>query len=431
MIPLPLEMLRRRALAFSFSLLGAVAFGAAQAAPVAAVHDLAREQQQPLLDTLRDLVSVESGSGDSEGLEKIAALIADRLRALGGKVDVLPPSDVYRMEDTPAKTGAMVQAQWTGTGTKKILLIAHMDTVYLRGMLKDQPFRVQGDRAYGLGVADDKQGIALILHTVAMLNRLGFKDYGTLTVLVNGDEEISSPGSRSTITRVAQAQDAVLSFEGGGDDGSVRLATSGIGSAYLTVEGKASHAGARPEGGINALYELSHQILQLRDLSQNDKGLKLNWTVSQAGTNRNVIPARATAQADARALRIADFDQLQAALQERVRRQLVPDAKVQLKFEIRRPPREATSASRRLAAHGQSIYGELGRPMKVADTATGGGTDAAFAGLKTQGAVVEGFGLSGFGAHSNDAEYVRIETIVPRLYLATRVIMDIAQDKVR
>ena len=403
----------------------------APAAPVPAVHDLARQEQQPMLDTLRDLVSIESGSKDLEGLEKIAALIADRLRQLGGKVAVLAPADVFRMDDTPAKTGAMVQAEWLGTGKKKVLLIAHMDTVYLRGMLKDQPFRVDGTRAYGLGIADDKQGVALILHIVAMLNKLGFKDYGTLTVLINGDEEISSPGSRSTITRVAADQDAVLSFEGGGSDGGIRLATSGIGSAYLTVEGKSSHAGAAPERGINALYELSHQILQMRDLSQNDKGLKLNWTVSQAGTNRNVIPARATAQADARALRVADFDQLQAAMQERVKRQLVPDAKVQVKFEVRRPPLEATPASRQLAAHARAIYDEIGLPMTVADVATGGGTDAAFAALKTRGAVIESFGLSGFGAHSNDAEYVQLETIVPRLYLGTRMVMDIAQDKAK
>ena len=404
---------------------------AAGAAPVAPIQDLARQEQQPLLDTLRDLVSIESGSKDLEGLEKLAALIAERLRQLGGQVEILPPADVFRMDDTPAKTGSMVQAVWKGSGTKKILLIAHMDTVYLRGMLKDQPFRIQGERAYGLGIADDKQGIALIVHTVAMLNKLGVKDYGTLTVLINGDEEISSPGSRSTITRVASVQDAVFSFEGGGNDGSLRLATSGIGSAYLTVEGRSSHAGARPEGGINALYELSHQILQMKDLSQNDKGLKLNWTVSQAGTNRNVIPAQATAQADARALRVADFDQLQAAMQERVKRQLVPDAKVQLKFEVRRPPLEATVASRKLGAHAQSIYVELGREMQVLDVATGGGTDAAFAALQARGAVIEGFGLNGFGAHSNDAEYVVIGTIVPRLYLATRLIMDVAQDKVK
>ena len=419
----------RRQFALAAAALALVAANAASAAPVAAVAALARQEQQPLLDTLRDLVSIESGSGDSEGLAQIAGLIAERLRQLGGKVEVVPPSDVFRMDDTPAKTGAMVRAEWQGTGSKKVLLIAHMDTVYLRGMLKEQPFRIAGDRAYGLGIADDKQGVALILHVVAMLNKLGFKDYGTLTVLINGDEEISSPGSRSTITRTASSQDAVFSFEGGGSDGGLRLATSGIGSAYLSIEGKSSHAGARPEGGINALYELAHQLLQMKDLSQNDKGMKLNWTVAQAGSNRNVIPARATAQADARALRVADFDQLQVALQERVKRQLVADAKVQLKFEVRRPPLEATAASRRLAAQGQAIYDELGMPMKVYDVASGGGTDAAFAALQTRAAVIEGFGLSGFGAHSNDAEYVEIGTIVPRLYLATRMIIDVAQDK--
>ena len=421
----------RRQFALAAAALALVAANAASAAPVAAVAALARQEQQPLLDTLRDLVSIESGSGDSEGLAQIAGLIAERLRQLGGKVEVVPPSDVFRMDDTPAKTGAMVRAEWQGTGSKKVLLIAHMDTVYLRGMLKEQPFRIAGDRAYGLGIADDKQGVALILHVVALLNKLGFKDYGTLTVLINGDEEISSPGSRSTITRTASSQDAVFSFEGGGSDGGLRLATSGIGSAYLSVEGKSSHAGARPEGGINALYELAHQLLQMKDLSQNDKGMKLNWTVAQAGSNRNVIPARATAQADARALRVADFDQLQVALQERVKRQLVADAKVQLKFEVRRPPLEATAASRRLAAQGQAIYDELGMPMKVYDVASGGGTDAAFAALQTRAAVIEGFGLSGFGAHSNDAEYVEIGTIVPRLYLATRMIIDVAQDKVK
>jgi len=409
-----------------------VVITAAPAAPmVPDVHEAARQEQQPLLDTLRDLVAIESGSKDVEGLEKIAGLIADRLRQLGGKVAVLPPSEIFKMDDTPARTGAMVQAEWQGTGKKKVLLIAHMDTVYLRGMLKDQPFRIDGNRAYGLGIADDKQGVALILHIVAMLNKLAFKDYGTLTVLINGDEEISSPGSRATITRVAADQDAVLSFEGGGSDGGIRLATSGIGSAYLTVEGKSSHAGAAPERGINALYELSHQILQMRNLSQDDKGLKLNWTVSQAGTNRNVIPATASAQADARALRVSDFDQLQSALQERVKRKLLPDSKVQVKFEVRRPPLEATPAARQLAAHARTVYDEIGLPMMVSDVATGGGTDAAFASLKARGAVIEGFGLSGYGAHSNDAEYVQLETIVPRLYLGTRMVMDIARDKAK
>ncbi|AMG35462.1 M20/M25/M40 family metallo-hydrolase [Achromobacter xylosoxidans] len=399
------------------------------ASPVAAVHDAAKGQQQAMLDTMRDLVNIESGSKDVEGVERIAALIGERLKALGGKVEILQPADIFRLDDTPERVGPMVHAEFKGSGQKKIMLIAHMDTVYRNGMLKDQPFRIDGDRAYGLGIADDKHGVATILHTVALLQKLDFKDYGTLTVLINGDEEISSPGARATITRLGADQDAVFSFEGGGAEARLTLATSGIGAAYLTVQGKTSHAGARPEGGVNALTELSHQILQLKDLSKPEEGLKLNWTVAQAGTNRNVIPGQATAQADARALKVADFDALERTLQERIQKKLLPEAKVSIKFEVRRPPLEATPASRALANHGVAIYEEIGLPMKVIDRASGGGTDAAFAALKARGPVIEGMGLSGFGAHSNDAEYIQINSIVPRLYLATRMIMDVSQGK--
>jgi glutamate carboxypeptidase len=424
-------MFRHASLHFALAFTLALSAAPSRGEPVARIHELAQQEKAPLLDTLRDLINIESGSKDIEGLAKLAALIGERLTKLGGKVELIEPTEIYRMEDTPEKPGAMVHAEFKGTGSKRIMLIAHMDTVYLRGMLKDQPFRIDGERAYGLGIADDKQGVALILHAVAMLQALKFADYGTLTVLINGDEEISSPGSRSTISRMAGEQDAVFSYEGGGMDGSLRLATSGIGSAYLTVDGKASHAGSAPDRGVNALVELSHQILQLSDLSRKEQGLTLNWTVSQAGTNRNVIPAHATAQADARALKMSDFTGLEAALRQRAQTQRIADARVQLKFEMRRPPLEATPRSRGLAAHGAAIYGELGLPMKVLDVATGGGTDAAFAAIKTTAAVIEGFGLSGFGAHSNDAEYVRLETIVPRLYLSVRMIMDVSQGKVK
>ena len=231
----------------SLALVATLAQAQSPSAAHAAVHELAQKEQQPLLDTLRDLVQIESGSKDLEGLGKIAALIASQLQQRGGKVEVLQPSDIYRLDDTPEKVGPVVHATFQGQGTKKIMFIAHMDTVYLKGMLKDQPFRIDGDKAYGLGIGDDKQGVATIIHTVGMLQKLGFKDYGTLTVLINGDEEISSPGARGTITRIAAEQDAVFSFEGGGATGSLRLATSGIGAAYLTVDGKASHAGASPE----------------------------------------------------------------------------------------------------------------------------------------------------------------------------------------
>ena len=158
-------------------------------------------------------------------------------------------------------------------------------------------------------------------------------------------------------------------------------------------------------------------------------GMKMNWTISQAGTNRNVIPAHASAQADVRVLRVADYDRIEAALRERAKKQLLPEAKVTVSFERRRPPLEATEASRKLAAHARAIYAEVGRQLVVDDQPEGGGTDAAFAALKTKAPVIERFGLPGFGAHSAESEYVLVDAIEPRLYLAARVIMDVAKGK--
>ena len=408
----------------------------ALAAPDARVAELAAGQKQPLIDTLRELVSIESGSRDLEGLDRIADLIADRLRALGGQVELIEPGsaaapEVYRMGDTPERIGKMVRAEFKGTGTKKILLLAHMDTVYRLGMLERHPFRIEGDRAYGLGIADNKQGIAVILHTLALLKRLDFSEYGTLTVLINGDEEISSPGSRALITKLGGEHDAVLSHEGApASDDKLSLATAGIASITLRVQGRAAHAGSAPERGVNAFYEMAHQVLQMRDLSDPATGLKLNWTMAQAGSSRNVIPAQAIATADVRVTRTADYDRVEAQVRQRVAKQLIPEAKVELHFERRRPPLEARPASLALAKHAQAVYRELGRSLGIDDKVAGGGTDAAFAGLATQAPVVERFGLQGFGAHSMDAEYVRIDSIEPRLYLVTRMVMDISRGKV-
>jgi glutamate carboxypeptidase len=392
----------------------------------------AKREKAPLLDTLKDLVSIESGSRDLEGLARLADLIASRLKALGGEVELVDVNaDIYRMEDTPERVGQVVRATFKGTGTSKILLIAHRDTVYLKGMAEKQPFRIEGDKAYGLAISDDKQGIAVILHTLAMLNSLAIRDYGMITVLINADEEISSPGSRKLLTRLGAEHDVTMSFEASrAESDKVSLATAGIGSVTLRVTGKASHAGSAPHLGVNALYELAHQVLQTKDLSQPDTGLKLNWTLAKAGQNRNVIPPEAEAQADVRVLRVVDYDAIEKAVRERIKSKLLPEAKIEMLFERRRPPLETSPASLALAKHAQTIYRELGKELVADSVAEGGGTDAAFAALETKNAVVERFGVQGFGAHSNDAEYILVDNIEPRLYLATRLIMDISRGTV-
>ena len=404
----------------------AQAFGQAQEP----LFSLAKKEKPELLETIKQLVSIESGSRDYEGLTKLANLIAGRLKELGGRVELVEPTEIYNMEDTPEKISKMVRATFTGSGTKKILLIAHMDTVYPRGILAQQPFRIDGNRAYGLGIADDKQGIAVIIHTMAMLKALNFRDYGTLTVLINGDEEISSPGSRSSITKLGAEHDATFSVEATRTESDkLSLATSGIASVTVNVKGRASHSGFAPEQGVNALYELAHQILQTRDLSNPATGLKMNWTLANAGTTRNMIPPGAKAVADVRVLRVADYDEIERKVRERVKNQLLPEAKVEMIFERRRPPLEASTASRALAKHAQKIYRELGKELVVDDQPEGGGTDAAFAALNTKAPVIERFGLQGYGAHSADAEYILIDSIEPRLYLLARMIMDVSQGK--
>lgn len=389
------------------------------------------------LETLKTLVNMESGSRDLEGLAKLADHVAGRLRSAGMQVQLKPAkAPDFHPQLKGAPLGSMVYATRSGSGSKKVLLIAHMDTVYAKGMLAKQPFRIDGDRAYGLGIADDKQGIALILHVVDLLARTGFAGYAELGVLINGDEEIGSPGSAAFLTQLGGEYDAVFSFEGGGpaatpDGDMVRLATSSIAIAEMKVTGKASHAGAAPHLGRNALYELAHQMLKSRQFGDPAKGLQINWTVANAGDSRNVIPATATAIADVRSLTNADLDLMEAALTKSIEEKLIPDTKIELSFYRSRPAFVANAASRALAQHAVQVAGEIKLPLSIRDRATGGGTDAAFAGLRPKGGVLESFGLRGAGAHSNDDEYVLVSNVVPRLYLATRMVMDVGRGDVK
>ena len=406
-------MLRWLMTSLLFAMISSVS---AQNAEQSQVQKLAQQQIPSLLQTLDKLVSIESGSRDMEGLSKIRALIENELKAIGLSTEIIPAA-------APSKTGSMVQATLQGKGVSKIALIAHMDTVYQRGDLTKQPFRIEGNQAFGLGISDDKAGIAVILHTLKMIKALNIDSFGMLTVLINADEEIGSPGSRDRIMQLGEESDLVISFEGSSIKSDyVRLATSSIARANLSVKGRASHSGANPDFGRNALYEMSHQILQMRDLSDPQNGLKLNWTQARAGTVPNMIPSEAHATADVRAERLSDFDAVEKTLNERIKNKLIPDTEVKIELIRGRPPLSPTEKGRATAKLAQSHAAEINWKLEVLESATGGGTDAAYASQRAKGAVIESFGLQGFGAHSDDAEYVLISSIAPRLYTTTRLI---------
>src|SRR6195952_504377 len=177
----------------------------ASAAPDEKLKAAAEAARPALIDTLHEMVLIESGSGDAEGLAKMADFTEARLKALGAKTE--------RRKTTRGTGADMVIGTFEGTGSKKLMLIGHMDTVYEKGILTTQPYRADGNRIYGPGIADDKGGLAVILHALKILNDAGWRDYAKLTVSFNPDEEVGSIGSGEIIAELADQHDVVLSCE--------------------------------------------------------------------------------------------------------------------------------------------------------------------------------------------------------------------------
>lgn len=397
--------------------------GLAHAAPDATLLEAARAAQPKLIESLKEMVSIESGSRNAAGLAQMAAYAEKRLAALGATTERVKP----KSGDSPIVKGTL-----TGNGKARIMLIAHMDTIYPPNTLATQPIRQDGNKLYGPGIADDKGGIAVILHALEILQASGWRDYARITVLLNADEEIGSDGSGELIAALGEQHDVVLSCEPTAAKAVVKaeallLGASGTASATMEVKGRAAHAGAAPEHGRNALLELAHQLQQTRDIAKSVPGTQLNWTGAQAGVVRNQIPEVAVATADVRTTVKDGPQQLKAALERKVAEsRLIPDTHTTVSMEVGRPPFVVNDKGRALAKRAQQIYAELdGRPLALAE-GTGGGTDAGYAALSGKPAVVESFGLAGFGYHARD-EYIEIDSIVPRLYLMTRMLQEIGK----
>jgi glutamate carboxypeptidase len=407
----------RRTLINSMLALAVTGAGHAAAAADAPLLEAARKAEPAVIESLKSMVTIESGSADAAGLSKMADYTEGRLKALGAATE--------RRRATTGP-GSIVIGSLAGTGSKRIMLIAHMDTVYPAGTLATQPYKVEGNRIYGPGIADDKGGIAVILHALQILKDAGWRDYSKLTVVFNSDEEIGSVGSGELIASLGAEQDYVLSCEPSpAMPEIVLLGASGTGTVTLKVQGRSAHAGAAPGLGRNALIELSHQLVQTRDVAKTVPGTQLNWTTSQAGQVRNQIPEAATATGDMRLTVPDGFEKLEAALKDKVQNRLVPDTQTTVSIERGRPPFVASAAAREVAKKAQGIYAEMDRKLTLVDN-TGGATDAGFASRSGKAIVLESFGLGGAGYHARD-EYIVTDTIAPRLYLMTRMLQEIGQ----
>lgn len=399
--------------AIALSLLSFSAF-AADLAPEALLEK-AQAEQKPYLATVEQLVNVDTGTGQEPGLKTVSALLVERLKALGAKVETSPASP---------SAGDNIVGTFKGTGSKSFLLMVHYDTVFLPGTAAKRPFKVEGERAYGPGVADAKGGVAMILHSLKLLQDDTFDGFGTLTVLFNPDEETGSAGSKKIIAELARQHDYVFSYEPPDKD-AVTVATNGINGVMLEVKGKSSHAGSAPEAGRNAAMELAHQMLQLKDLGDSAKGTTVNWTMLKAGDKRNIIPSSASAEADMRYSDLSESDRVLADAQRLVQKKLIDDTEVTVRLEKGRPPLAKNAASEQLAKQAQVLYAKIDR--KIEAIAMRFGTDAGYAYVpgSDKPAVLETMGVVGAGLHADD-EYIELSSIAPRLYLTVALIRQLS-----
>ena len=396
---------------------------AAQAAPDEKLLTAARAAETAVITSLKEMVSIESGTMDLPGLVKITDYAERRLQALGLQVERRPSSTAK---------GEILIGRLQGSGKRKLMLMAHLDTVYWPGTLATQPIKQEGNKLYGPGIADDKGGVAVILHSLAILRDAGWSDYAQLTVMLNADEESQSAGSGEAIAALAEQHDVVLSYEPTAAKAvnkteGVLLAAAGTAVATMTVKGRSSHAGAAPDIGRNALVELAHQISQTADIAKSIPGAQLNWTEASSGKVRNQIPDLAQASADVRLTAADAAVKLEAALKAQVAQRKVADTETSIVLKIGRPPFAGDARTRALAQRAQAIYAELDGRQLMLVPGTGGGTDAGYASRSGKPVVLESLGLPGFGYHAKD-EYIEIDGIVPRLYLSTRLLMDLGRD---
>ena len=369
-----------------------------------------RQQQATILDTIEQLVTLESPSDVKAAVDRLSTVLASRFGELGGKVKVHPAE----------KFGNHLQVDFLGKASsrKPILLLGHMDTVYPIGIISKMPFRMRKGRIFGPGVFDMKAGIALALHAIeAVLLWNGGKLPRPVTVLLVSDEEIGSPSSRAITEKLARQASAVLVLEpAAGRNGAVKTGRKGIGEYTLHVTGVAAHAGLDFEKGHSAVVELSRQILRLSEMVDPKRGTTINAGKISGGSRTNVVPSEASAVIDVRVSTKKDADKLHRELMSL--RAFDPKCKIKVRGSMNRPPMERTAETVALYKKAREVSKKLG--WELDEASVGGGSDGNFTsalGIPT----LDGLGAVGEGAHAAHESIIVSELPKRAALLATLI----------
>ena len=400
------------------ALLAAVAMPAAAKAPLrdAMVWGAAERLRPAQLETLEQVVNVDSGTGDVAGGSKVASLLIPRLMALG--------MDVQTVAAEAPNLPENIVATLKGTGRGRILMIGHIDTVFGPGTVAQRPFRIVGDRATGPGVSDEKGGVVEGLYALQILHDVGFKDFGQITFLIETSEERGSPGTQALIKRLVAAADVELNLEPGDPPDVLTVWRKGSTTFHIDVKGRAAHAGVAPQDGRNAAVELIHQVQADDVFPKSGEGITANLTLMNAGSRENIIPENASAAINVRVRDKADFDRVEQVYRANATTTQVPDTSVAVSRTPAFPPLASNPGTDALAARAEAIYAGIDR--KIGRGGNGGASESALA-YEAGVPALDGLGPVGGGFHS-DKEYLDLATVRPRLYLLTELLMELGRN---
>lgn len=398
---------------------------------------LAEKKDEQLL-FLEKLVNINSGTQNIEGVQKITEILRPEFEALGFKT---------RVEELPAKMqrASTLIAERKGKSGKKLLLIAHMDTVFP----KDSPFQKferRGNMATGPGIIDNKGGIAVILYALKALHATRTLDDASIAVVLTGDEENNGKPasvSRKHLIELAKRSDVVLDFEPTVRD-HASIGRRGTAHWLIEAKGKEGHSSIifSNDVGDGAIFEMARILNEMREQLGGEEGLTFNPGVSVAGTKivydkisgrgssfgrTNLISQTAVVNGDLRYLSAAQKDQAKKKMEAIVSRHL-SGTSASLQFDEVLPPMAPTENSLELFKRYSEISQKLGYgEVNLLPAAFRGGGDISYVAPYVSTSLV-GIGASGSGEHSPE-EHLEIDTLVMQSQRAALLMQELIQAK--
>lgn len=385
------------------------------ASEIEALRRATEEAIPAFLADLEALVSIDCGTHTKAGVDEAGRRVAALLASLGGVVEVFPD----------ATMGDSLAATFPGdAGCPRLLLLAHLDTVFDPGTAAARPFRVADGIATGPGVADMKAGLLAGVHALAAVRAAVPDALGDVVYVANADEEIGSPSSTGLIRSMAARSDVALVLECARASGAIVSSRKGTTDLRIHIAGRAAHAGVEPEKGRSAILAAAGLVAALHALPARYETVTCNVGVIAGGTRPNVVAEQATLDVDVRAATGAELDAALAQIRALAARPSVPDVTAAVEVVADWRPMEKSPAAARLATHARALAAALG--FDLDDVATGGASD----GNTTSGMGVptlDGLGPIGGMDHS-PAEYVEVASIVPRTVLLAALMVAISRD---